>query len=53
MGEILPDGSIQGYFNQCPYCKKDMPVNMQGQGSHGCPEEIAALKKEKNNGLGH
>lgn len=39
MGEILPDGSIQGYFRSCPKCGKDMEVNMQGDSlGHECIE---------------
>lgn len=30
MAEILPDGTMQGYFNYCPKCKKTIEVNMQG-----------------------
>lgn len=30
MGEILPDGSHQGYVNYCPKCKKSISVNIQG-----------------------
>ena len=30
MAEILPDGTMQGYFNYCPKCKNTIEVNMQG-----------------------
>lgn len=30
MGEILPDGTIQGYENYCPHCGKVIKVNAQG-----------------------
>lgn len=30
MGEILPDGSIQGYTGICQKCGKNISVNMQG-----------------------
>lgn len=38
MGEILPDGSIQGYFGRCKICRKEIEVNFQGdeRGSHDC-----------------
>lgn len=40
MGEILPDGSIQGYFRSCPKCGKDMEVNMQGDSlGHKCKKD--------------
>lgn len=32
MGEILPDGSIQGYFTICRRCNYELKVNIQGQG---------------------
>lgn len=30
MGDILPDGSIQGYSNYCPKCRATLKTNMQG-----------------------
>ena len=30
MAEILPNGTLQGYSNICPECKKTIQVNMQG-----------------------
>lgn len=30
MGEILPDGSIQGYSTYCKKCKATIKTNMQG-----------------------
>lgn len=30
MAEILPNGTLQGYSNICPDCKKTIQVNMQG-----------------------
>jgi len=30
MGEILPDGTIQGYQNYCPVCNQVIDVNAQG-----------------------
>lgn len=44
MGEILPDGSIQGYSGYCQICKTTISTNMQGNelGSHEC-----AVKESK------
>lgn len=40
MGELLPDGTYQGYFNICPICKKTIEVNMQGNPiNHKCEEK--------------
>ena len=38
MGDILPDGSIQGYSGYCQTCNKQIQVNSQGNetGSHIC-----------------
>jgi len=38
MGEILPDGSIQGYEGYCPKCGKIIKTNSQGNemGKHKC-----------------
>lgn len=38
MGEILPDGTIQGYSNYCPKCHQSISVNAQGNelGKHNC-----------------
>lgn len=38
MGEILPDGSIQGYSGYCPKCGEVIKTNMQGDemGTHEC-----------------
>ena len=30
MAEILPDGTMQGYYNICENCGKEIEVNMQG-----------------------
>lgn len=30
MAEILPDGTMQGYYNICKNCGKEIEVNMQG-----------------------
>jgi len=45
MGEILPDGSIQGYQGRCPKCKKTIDTNVQGDeiGSHYCSENDTEL----------
>src|SRR5574343_23683 len=42
MGEILPDGTIQGYFGKCKVCGKEIPVNIQGseRGEHSCVERL-------------
>ena len=46
MGEILPDGSIQGYFNSCPKCGKDMEVNIQGDSmGHECMDENLPIQQ--------
>lgn len=44
MGEILPDGSIQGYFGKCKICGKEIPVNIQGseRGEHNCINQLQA-----------
>ena len=35
MGEILPDGTLQGYYTICQACgEKDVPCNAQGQIYH-------------------
>lgn len=40
MGEILPDETIQGYYNICPHCKETIEVNMQGTPmNHKCKAE--------------
>jgi hypothetical protein len=40
MGEILPDGSIQGYAGICPNCGKEAPSNIQGNFmEHGCSKD--------------
>lgn len=37
MAEILPDGTMQGYYNICEYCGKTIEVNMQGNPiNHKC-----------------
>lgn len=38
MGEILPDGKIQGYSNICTKCGNRISVNLQGDeiGNHAC-----------------
>lgn len=38
MGEILPDGSIQGYTGKCEQCGKLISVNIQGDSldNHQC-----------------
>lgn len=38
MGEILPDGSIQGYQGYCKKCHKTIDTNLQGNesGRHIC-----------------
>lgn len=50
MGEVLPDGTIGGYSNSCPICKKTIRVNMQGDeiGKHECidPDEARKLAKQ-------
>ena len=49
MGEILPDGSIQGYFRSCPKCGKDMEVNMQGDSmGHECKAENLPMQHVSN-----
>jgi len=47
MGEVLPDGSIQGYQGYCPKCKKIISTNIQGNeiGTHYCK-----TKKENRGG---
>ena len=52
MGEILPDGSIQGYFAPCPKCGGDMEVNFQGTsiGIHKCRKiKTFILRQESDN----
>jgi len=48
MGEILPDGSIQGYFNTCEYCGEEIEVNIQGNSSHICVEQIKKKAEESH-----
>lgn len=38
MGDILPDGSIQGHSKYCSRCGKTILANIQGDemGSHEC-----------------
>ena len=50
MGEILPDGTIQGYFNVCPRCGGDIEVNFQGKdmGYHECPILKTFILRKKN-----
>lgn len=37
MAEILPDGTMQGYYNICKNCGKEIEVNMQGTAiNHRC-----------------
>jgi len=36
MGEILPNGEIQGYFQICEKCGKEISCNIQGNTSHVC-----------------
>ena len=38
MGEILPNGEIQGYQGYCPICKTIISTNIQGNeiGTHEC-----------------
>ena len=49
MGEILPDGTIQGYQNYCPKCRKVINVNVQGSelGSHDC-KPLLKIKEKKH-----
>lgn len=51
MGEILPDGSIQGYFMSCDNCGKDIEVNMQGDTLDDhlcrCPECMNPVNKSE------
>jgi hypothetical protein len=44
MGEILPDGSIQGYFNKCKSCGNDYSVNIQGNGLCNCEKNMKSEK---------
>lgn len=43
MGEILPDGTIQGYSKICKGCKKTISSNMQGDTDHSCLESVVSL----------
>lgn len=50
MGEILPDGSIQGYSGYCDKCAVTISTNIQGNemGKHECvpvkvPEQIGCI----------
>jgi hypothetical protein len=36
MGEVLPDGRIQGYVMTCHECGATVPVNLYGQGTCKC-----------------
>lgn len=57
MGDILPDGSHQGYVNYCPKCGKTISVNIQGDymQSHFCgpmtEDEFMLMLKQKTNPL--
>lgn len=53
MGEILPDGSIQGYSTYCKKCKATIKTNIQGDydEDHVCvliPENISNIFKNIN-----
>lgn len=53
MGEILPDGSIQGYSTYCKKCKATIKTNMQGDydEEHIClltPENVSNIFKNIN-----
>ena len=51
MGEILPDGSIQGYFKTCEICGKEIESNIQGSemGKHVCkPIPKIEINRSKN-----
>lgn len=51
MGEILPDGTIQGYFNICPKCKKTREVNIQGDSmGHECKDENLPIQHVRKSG---
>lgn len=44
MAEILPDGTMQGYYNICPNCKKTIEVNMQGTPlNHKCKAKMRGI----------
>lgn len=51
MGEILPDGSIQGYSTYCKKCKATIKTNMQGDydEEHICKFTIQNLSNLFNN----
>lgn len=36
MGEVLPDGTLQGYTCTCQNCGEESQCNLQGQGT--CPQ---------------
>jgi hypothetical protein len=46
MGDILPDGTIQGYQGICPKCRATIDTNMQGteMGTHNCVRRIILHK---------
>lgn len=45
MGEILPDGSTQGYSTYCKKCKATIKTNMQGdyEEDHICKKNVLSL----------
>jgi len=48
MGEILPDGTIQGWFAKCVYCGATIETNMQGQGKcKVCGRRTYETKEER------
>ena len=46
MGDILPDGTIQGYQGICPKCRATIDTNIQGNviGNHNCIRKIILHK---------
>lgn len=47
MGEILPDGSIQGYTGRCDKCGKSIETNMQGNSleNHVCKVPLSGVEE--------
>jgi len=46
MGEILPDGSIQGYVGYCDVCKQSCEMNIQGNIlKHNCSKRFNVIVK--------
>lgn len=49
MAEILPDGTMQGYYNICKDCGKTIEVNMQGTPiNHKCEVKILDIPPVSN-----